>query len=288
MSKRDPTKQLTEASDMRYTFKDLLTSRDKGSGTDVKPPSIVNMAVQESSQHPNVVDKPSRKRATVVAEFDIETAAIRANDALLRAISRNRRTRHNLCDEDVETLVHAFAHAMHHKEVYEQFESPQDRAEEMIRRRNQIVMKSNEESYTNRKLAKERQSEECVQMVRMEILSSFDRAGHGPGLSDASITDKAEEFAAESIKASRENYASKAKDEYRHVVSDKPIDGGQNGNNDDASADRTDTRLPVQEISWLFPTDQSATLSKLVNQIVKYNVDIVVPDSRSGNNAATP
>ncbi len=270
---------------MRYSFRDLFSSWGRSPSKDVKPPSIVNKVLQESSARPHVVGQALRKTATVHAEFDVETAAIRANDALLQAMSRNRRTRHNLSDEDVETLVHAFAHALHHKEIYEQFEKPQDRAEAMIRRRSREVMKSSEESYANRTLQLERQAEECVQIVRMEILSSFDRAGHGPGLSDESIADKAFEFAAESVRQSRDDYASKAKDEYRYLVSHGSIDSSPEDDTAVESTEPSFTRLPVQNITWLFPVDQSATLSKMVGQIVKYKVDIVVPDPRPGDNA---
>ena len=270
---------------MRYSIRDLFSSWGRSPSTDVKPPSIVNKVLQESGAHPHVVDQALRRPATVLAKFDVETAAIRANDALLQAMSRNRKTRHNLSDEDVETLVHAFAHALHHKEIYEEFEKPQDRAEAMIRRRNRDVMKSSEESYANCTLQRERQVEECVQMVRMEILSSFDRAAHGPGLSVESIADKAEEFAAESVRQSREDYASKAKDEYRYLVSHGSVDSSQEEDVDVESAGLSFTRLPVQNITWLFPLDQSATLDKMVGQIVKYKVDIVVPDPRPGNNA---
>ena len=270
---------------MQYSFRNLFSSWGRSPGTDVRPPSIVNKVLQGTSARPHVVDDALRQTVTVLAEFHVETAAIRANDALLQAMSRNRKTRHNLCDEDVETIVHAFAHALHHKDIYEQFEKPQDRAEEMIRRRNRDVKNSSEESYTNRTLQLERRAEECVQMVRMEILSSFDRAGHGPGLSDESIADKAEEFAAESVRQSRKNHASRAKDEYRYLVSHGSVDSSQEEDVDVESAGLSFTRLPVQNITWLFPLDQSATLDKMVGQIVKYKVDIVVPDPRPGNNA---
>ncbi len=270
---------------MHYSFRGLLSSWGRSPGTDVKSPSIVNKVLEESGARPHVTDMALRRPATVHAEFDVETATIRANDALLQAMSRSRKTRHNLCDEDIETLVHAFAHALHHKEIYERFEKSQDRADAMIRRRSQTVMKSSEESYASRTLQLERQAEECVQIVRMEILSSFDRAGHGPGLSDESIADKAFEFAAESVRQSREGHASKAKDEYRYLVSHGSVDSSPEDDIDVESTEPSFTRLPVQNITWLFPVDESATLSKMVGQIVKYKVDIVVPDPRPSDNA---
>jgi len=287
MSKHDSTTQLTKASDMGFTIKGLLSARGRNPSVGVKSPSIVNKVIQDPSARRHLVDKAPRKTATVLAIFDVETAAIRTNEALLHAMSRNQRTRYRLCDDDVEALVHAFAHALRYGDIFEALKSPRERAKAMMRRRNQDVTRASEESYTNFTLLKERQAEEWVQMVRMELLSSFDRSGHGPGLSEASIANKAEEFAAEWVRELRGDYASKAKDEYRHVGRDGPKDRSRNVGIDVAFAGPAYKRLPVQDITWLLPVDQSATLSKLVDLMVKYTVDIVVPDSRPGSSTAT-
>jgi len=262
---------------MRYSIKDLLSARGLNPNMRVKSPSIVNKVLQEPDIHRRLAARTQGKTAAVRAVFDVETAAIRANKALLYLKSRLQPTQHNLCDEDVETLVRAFAQVINYRTVFEEFKSPQDRAEAMMRRRSQAIMRSSEESYTNSMLLKQRQAEGWVQRVRLEILSSFDQAGHGSGFPAASIADKAEEFATEWFQEMRGDYVAKANEEYRHMVRDGSLDRAKIVDNNVTSARFAYKEIPVKDIDWMFPVNKSATLRELVDIMVQYNIAIVVP-----------
>ncbi len=157
----------------------------------------------------NAVRRPANKTATnyvpVLANFDADNAIILANEALFIVVERNRRSQHQLCDEDVETLTHEFARVLQYRDIFEDHLTQSDRIETLRERRSRIVQRSTIESYTNHKLLHERQAEEVVQRVRMEILSSFDRAQHGSGLSTINITEQVEELAAAFIRELRQD-----------------------------------------------------------------------------------
>ncbi len=213
----------------------------------------------------------------ILAAFDVETAAIWANEEFARAIVRHRKTGRKLRDEDVETLVHEFARVLEYEDILKDHPSLRDRIALMTKRLAIKVARSTEESFMNRTLRREREAEEWVQRVRMEILSAFDRRQHGFGLSDSVIADKAERLASDWVAKLRSDYLKKARNEYRRLV--RAQAGG---------ADRQDpleglwsspdlVQIFVKSVTGMFPLEQSMTLRRLVDLMVAYDLSFVVP-----------
>ncbi len=249
--------------------------------------STFKKSVDYFFDQPNVIRRPAKKTASnyvpVLATFDADNATILANEALLNAVDRNRRTRHQLCDEDVETLTHEFARVLQYREIFQDHLTQSDRIEALRKRRSQIVLRSTLESYTNHRLLHERQAEEVVQRVRMEILSTFDRAQHGSGLSSIDITERVEEFTAIFIKTLRRDFVSSARREFVRLRSDRsnnsyPTIGIEYGS--DGARYKV---LSMHEMRWLFPVEQSATLADLVDEMISFRMKIVVRLSAGDN-----
>jgi len=243
--------------------------------------STFTKSVDYFFDQPNVIRRPANKTASnnvpVLATFDADNAIVLANEALLKAVERNRRTRHQLCDEDVETLTHEFARVLQYREIFQDHLTQSDRIDALRKRRSQIVLRSTLESYTNHRLHNERQAEEVVQRVRMEILSAFDRAQHGSGLSSIDITERVEEFTAVFIKTLRQAYLSSASREFTRLKNHRsnnayPTDGIKYG-----SGGARYKVLSMREMRWLFPVEQSSTLADLVDQMISFRMKIVVP-----------
>ena len=261
---------------MRSPFRNLFNFGREKPTTTRKPTSIVNAVLQQTGDRKAAGDTLPRKAGTVRAVFDIEIAGIRANPALLRLKSQHELTRHRLRDEDVEALVHAFAYALNYRDIFDQYGSAEERIEALVRQRNLAVMRSSEESYTNATLVRHRKAEEWVQRVHMEILSSFDKAGHGTGLSDSSIADKAEELAADWCREHKIDCHTAAQREYRHL-SQAATDGVSILSSRLVQSPPAYKQFSIGSIAWMFPVEQSPSLRRLVDSMVDYKIGIVVP-----------
>jgi len=238
-------------------------------------------SVEYFFDQPNVVRRPAdgaaSGRSLVLAAFDADNAVVWANEAFLRLVERKQRNRQHLNDEDVETLTHEFARVLHYRDIFEDHFLHEDRVTALRKRRSLQVTRSTVESYTNQKLAQERRAEELVQRVRMEILSSFDRAQRGRGLSMSAIADKAEEFAAGLVRELRDDYVASARREFSRLHG-AGGDVSRSVRDVYSATDSVQKKvLSVRKIRWLFPTDQSATLADLVDELIGFNIDIVVP-----------
>lgn len=219
----------------------------------------------------------SAASAPVLAAFDVETSAIWANDALAHAIARSKKVPRKLRDEDVETLVHEFARALEFEDVLKEYRSQRDRVAVMRKRLSVSVSRSTEEAFMNRMLIREHQAEEWVQRIRMEILSTFDQAQHGPGLTESAIANKAEGLTSEWMTRLHDGYLTKARNEYRRFVRRQTASSGARNSIDELWSSPDLVQVFVKSITGMFPLDQSATLKKLIGLMVTYEMTIYVP-----------
>ena len=230
-------------------------------------------------------DRTAPKHAPVLAAFDADNAVIWANEALLDSFERNRLTQQKLSDEDVETLAHEFARVLEYRGVLEDHYLHEERVHAIRKRRSRQVMRSTIESFANRKLAEERRAEETAQRVRMEILSSFDKAQHGPGFSENDIASKADEQAAGVVNRFRKDYLSTARRDFFRLHSA----GGEISRLIDTPEKDTSKfrkkAFSVRDLRCLFPLAQSATLADLVDEMIYFRMSIVVAIASTGKNA---
>lgn len=242
-------------------------------------------AVAYFFDHPNILRWPTNRtssdRTPVLATFDADNAVIWTNRSLLDIAQSYKRARHKLSDEDVATLTHEFARVLEYRDIFQDHYLHADRVAALRRRRSLLVQRSTIESYANRVFAQERKAEEVVQRVKMEILSSFDRSQHGNGLSRDAINDKAAENAATLISNLKGEFISSAKQEFSR------LHDGTGNTNERAQITITGVggnakaTLLVRDIRWLFPTEQSVTLTDLVDEIISFKMCLVVPVDRS-------
>ena len=228
----------------------------------------------------NVVRRPANRTSTtdtpVLAAFDPDNAVVWANEVLAATVARNRDTRRVLRDEDTETLAHEFARVLQYRDIFQEYDSYNDRVAALRKRRSRMIMRSTSESYANQKLFEERQAEEVVQRIRMEILDSFDRGQRGAGIGIRNIATRAEESAASIVRGLRADYLSSARGEFarlhsglyasadmvKHGAMEPPCTKGK--------------VLEIREIRWLFPTSLSPTLADLIDEITGFGIDIVI------------
>jgi hypothetical protein len=215
---------------------------------------------------PSAIRRPANNTPTnyvpVLATFDADNAVILANRALLRAVERNWRAQHRLCDEDVETLAHEFASVLQYRDIFEDHVTPSDRIEALRKRSSRIVLRSTIESYTNHRLLHERQAKEVAQRVRMETLNSFDRTQHGSGLSSKEITEKVEELAADLVRDLRQDFISTTRREFARLRNHQGNDSHPTNAVEYASDGTRYENLSVHKLRWLFPLEQSATVKR--------------------------
>lgn len=162
-------------------------------------------------------DKTMTRHRPVLAAFDPDNAIIWANDELRRLVEQNRKSMRVLRDEDAETIAHEFARALKYRDILQDHASHAERVAALRKRRARLIMRSTAESYANRKLAEEREAEEIVQRIRMEILNWFDRAQKGSGLGTRNIGTRAEESAAGIVSKLRRDYLDSAKREFARL-----------------------------------------------------------------------
>jgi len=259
--------------EVNYPHSDLVASRARDNAT--------KRSVNYFFDRPNIVRRPGNKTALerdpVLAAFDADNAVIWANQVLLDFVERNRgRTKH-LGDEDVETVAHEFARALQYRDILEEHFVHMDRVAALRKRRSLQVARSTVESYANQKLARERKAEEVVQRVRIEILSAFDRAQRGSGLSATDIADKAEEIAAGMVRDLRDDFTAIARQEFVRLHSEGG-DVSRSVSDVYSESDGIQKQvLPVRDLRWLFPVDQSPTLADLVDEIISFELQIIVP-----------
>ena len=128
----------------------------------------------------------------------------------------------------------------------------------------------------NRMLSRERRAEEWAQRVHLELLSAFDRAQHGHGFTESAIWNKAEGLAATRMSRLKDDYLRKARREYRRRVRAQTA-GIAAGGIDSLWADPGLDQVFVRSITGLFPLEQSATLRKLIDTMVEYEITVVLP-----------
>ena len=244
-------------------------------------PDASTKSVDYFFDQPNAVRRPANRTATsyvpVLATFDADNAIILANEALLNTVKRNLRARRQLRDEDVETLTHEFARVLQYRDIFEDNLTQRARIEALRKRRARIVLRSTIESYTNHRLYNERLTEEVVQRVKMEILSSFDRAQHGSGLSATNISNNVEEIAAVVVRGLRRDFASSARREFARLKSRMDTHIQQDSAIDFGSSHVRHEVLSMRELRWLFPVKLSVTLADLVDEMISFDMRIVVP-----------
>lgn len=235
---------------------------------------------------PNAVRRPANRTLTtdtpVLAAFDPDNAVVWANEVLAATVTRNLNTRRVLRDEDTETLAHEFARVLQYRDIFAEYRSYDDRVAALRKRRSRMIMRSTSESYANQKLFEERQAEEVVQRIRMEILNSFDRGQRGAGIGISDIGTRAEESAANIVRGLRADYLSSARAEFARLHSGLygSADTGRHVASKPPSAKRK--VLEIREIRWLFPTTLSPTLADLVDEIAGFGIDIVIAASEVG------
>jgi hypothetical protein len=230
-------------------------------------------------------DRTAPKHAPILAAFDADNAVIWANETLLENLKRTQLNQQELSDDDVQTLAHEFARLLEYRGIFQDNYLHEDRVRAIRKRRGQQVMRSTIESFANRKLAEERRAEETAQRVRMEILSTFDKAQRGPGFSENDIASKANEQAADLVNKFRKDYLSTARIDFSRLHSaggevSRSIDSVDKG------ADNFRKKvLLVRDIRCLFPLTQSATLKDLVDEMIYLRVKIIVAIASTGIDA---
>lgn len=244
-----------------------------------KPAPIVTYTFFD---RPYALRRPANRTVTshlpVLAAFDPDSAIIWANDELRKIAERNRNSMRVLRDEDAETIAHEFARALKYRDILQDHASRAERVAALRKRRARLIMRSTAESYANRKLAEEREAEEVVQRIRMEILNSFDCAQRGSGLRTRDIGTRAEESADGIVNKLRRDYLDSAKREFVR------LHGTQSSTDGDieeelAYRDQNLKVLKLNEIRWLFPTKLSPTLADQVDEIISFGIDIVISPS---------
>lgn len=259
---RDVNKPRPAASKTRSSTE---TSRSRRADNALSPLNVVLRKVATNR----------RPQSTVLAAFDPDHAVIWANEEFLREVERNEGARHPLRDENVEVLALEFARVLEYRDLFEDYETHVERITAIRKRRSRIVMRSTVESYKNRSLAREREAEETVQKIHMEILSSFDRAQRGPGLSARDIEDRAEQSAADMVRQRKAEFVVRAQTDFERIH-DR---GAKSGLMDDRDFPATMPHriLSLKQLEWLFPIRQSATLAELVAEVTTFDIKIVVP-----------
>lgn len=218
------------------------------------------------------------KTAPVLASFDIGNAVIWVNKVLLQALSSSRQAKSLLSYEDVTSLAHEFAHVLEYRDIFDKFQAREERSAEMIKRRADLVAKLAEEEYIKRVLEREKAAEKLAQRIYVELLSHFNRSQGGTGFSGDVAEFLSEEKAKQWINGLRESYIKKARKDYKTLREKVTLHGSSEGIAQ-ASANKKKTAqklLPVTQIQDVLPTSQSPTLRKLLKQMVKYNIMIVV------------
>lgn len=245
-----------------------------------KPASVIAYTFFD---RPNAVRRPANKTTTdhvpVLAAFDPDNAVIWANDRLRTLVENGRRNMRVLRDEDTETLAHEFARVLNYRDIFQDHLARGDRLAALRARRTRKVMRATAESYANQRLFEERQAEEVVQRIRMEILNSFGHAQHGSGLPVNDFGAKAEQSAADIVGMLRKDYLDSARREFARLHSAlRETAAGANPEN--AGFDPHSTVLRVSDIRWIFPTKLSPTLTDLVDEIISFQIEIVISPAR--------
>ena len=229
---------------------------------------------------PTPVRRPANRTPSaetpVLAAFDPDNAVVWANEVLAATIERNGDSRRTLRDEDTETLAHEFARVLQYRDIFREHLSYQDRVAALRKRRAQVIMRSTSESYANRKLYEERQAEEIVQRIRMEILNAFGRAQRGAPHLTRDLSTRAEESAGELIQTLKSDYLSSARREFARLHGSLNSTEGSGG--DTGPALERGKTFDVSRIRWLFPTRLSPTLADLVDEMVELEVRIAIAD----------
>jgi hypothetical protein len=212
----------------------------------------------------------------VLAAFDPDSAVVWANQVLAATIERNRESRRVLRDEDTETLAHEFARVLQYRDIFREHFSYKDRVAALRKRRAQTIMRSTSESYANRKLFEERQAEETVQRIRMEILNAFGRAQRVPAHLTRDLSARAEESAGEFIQTLRSDYLSSARKEFARLHG--TLNAADLNDDDTGPAFDRGKVYDISRIRWLFPTRLSPTLADLVDEMVELDIKIAIAD----------
>lgn len=243
----------------------LVRSRERGPGVqgrDTKPAS-----------------RPARSQ--VLAQFDLKNAVIWVNDALLAEIAKARKGGGTLRDEDVATLAHEFAHVWQSREVFDKIEERSARGAALVERRKKLARNSTEQEFVEKVLASERQAELLGQRVVVELLGAFSRSRGGRGFSDDAARMIARERSGDWLEAAKSGYSRNARKAYRSLrepsePTEKPEKSGGPAKTAPAEETKRATFLPVSRIVSVLPTRRSATLRKLVQIVVGYDMMLVV------------
>jgi hypothetical protein len=229
---------------------------------------------------PNPVRRPANRTPStetpVLAAFDPENAIVWSNQVLAATIERNRDARRLLRDEDTETLAHEFARALRYRDIFRAHFSHKDRVGALRKRRAQVIMRSTSESYANKKLFEERQAEEIVQRIRMEILNAFGRAQREPSRLTGDLGSRAEESAGDFIRTLKSDYVSSARREFARFH--QSLNSAKGNDGDTGPAFDRGKVLDIGRIRWLFPTQLSPTLTDLIDEMIELEIKIAIAD----------